>query len=186
MQVKSYDKLYLDILKIGRKKVGEGLSYNNLKKDLIKKGYDFNNDCIELSVKQWFSDSFCHQGQEDNPYNSILDLDNHLDCNFILKGDPSLRLIEYDTSKRSKRVAILSLAVALFAIGITLFQVVTIKDVELLEKQLELQEEELQILKRFEKEYYTSTNYLDVLKTIQNDSVSSLVSSGKVNKKLCK
>lgn len=186
MKVKSYDRLYLDILKIGRKKVGEGLSYNELKDLLIKKGYDFENDCIDLAVRQWFCDSFCHQGQEDNPYNSILDLNNHLDCNFILKGDASLRLIEYDTSKRSKWVAIISLGVALFAIGITIFQTLTNKDGELLEKQLKLQEEKLQILQRFEKEHYTPTNHSDVPKIIQNDSVSSSVSSDKVNNKAYK
>lgn len=186
MKVKNYDRLYLDILKIGRKKVGEGLSYNELKEHLIKKGYDFENDCIDLAVRQWFCDSFCHQGQEDNPYNSILDLDNHLDCSFILKGDSSLRLIEYDTSKRSKWVAIISLCVALFAIGITLFQTLTNKDGELLEQQLRLQEEKLQILQRFEKEHYTPTNRLDVPKTIDNDSASSSVSSDKVNNKAYK
>lgn len=122
MKTKNYEKLYLDILKIGRKNVSVGLSYSELKKHLTKKGYNFENDCIDLAVRQWFCDSFCHQGQEDNPYNSILDLDNHLECNFILKGDASLRLIEYDTSKRSEWVAIISLGVALFAIGITFFQ----------------------------------------------------------------
>lgn len=183
MKVKSYDRLYLDILKIGRKKVGEGLSYNKLKEHLIKKGYDFENDCIELAVKQWFCDSFCHQGQEDNPYNSILDLDNHLDCNFILKGDASLRLIEYDTSKRSKWVTIISLGVALFAIGITLFQTLTNKGEVLMEEQLKQQQEILKTLQEFEKEHYTPTNHLDVPKTIQNDSVFSSFSSYKVNNK---
>jgi hypothetical protein len=123
MKVRNYDRLYLDILKIGRKKVGVGLSYNELKELLIMKGYDFENDCINLAVRQWFYDSFCHQGLEDNQYNSILDLNNHLDCNFILKGDVSLRLIEYDTSKRSNFVAMISLGVAFSAICITLFQI---------------------------------------------------------------
>lgn len=169
MKVKSYDRLYLDILKIGRKKVGEGLSYNKLKEDLIKKGYDFENDCIELAVRQWFCDSFCHQGQEDNPYNSILDLNNHLKCNFILKGDASLRLIEYDTSKRSNCVAVTSLGVSFFAIGITLFQTLTNNDGVLLENQLKQREEKSQ---RFAKEFYPQTNHLNISKIIQNDSVS--------------
>lgn len=97
-QQPKYKKLYLDILMIGQNSVNTGLSFNDLKCKLEQKGYDFKNDCIELAVKQWFYDSFHHRGADDNEYKTIEDLDNHLDCNFILKGESCLKLISYRAS----------------------------------------------------------------------------------------
>ncbi len=53
-KTKNYDRLYLDILSTGMSRLATGLNYNDLKKLLEKKGYDFNNDCIEIATKQWF------------------------------------------------------------------------------------------------------------------------------------
>src|SRR6266496_2104360 len=117
----SYKKLYLAILKIGQEKVHEGLSYNHLKEILIKRGYPFDNDCIELSVKQWFYDSFHHIGADDNPYITIRDLENHLDCNFILKGESCLKLIGYQTSKNSWRNGIIAIIISFLAIAYTIW-----------------------------------------------------------------
>jgi hypothetical protein len=103
---KKYDNLYLDIIKIGRDKVGEGLSYNKLKSLLEKKGYDFGNDCIELAVKQWFINSFHHRGEDNKPITELKDLENHPDCNFILKGESSLLLITHQKSKNALMISL--------------------------------------------------------------------------------
>lgn len=52
-----------------------------------------------------------------------------------------------------------------------------------MEQQLKQQEEILKTIQEFENERYTPTNHSDAPKTIQNDSVSSPVSSDKVNNK---
>lgn len=113
---KNYDSLYLDILRIGRSKVSEGLSYNVLKELLQSKGYDFENDCIELAVKQWFIDSFTHYDQDLEPFQELKDLDEHLNCNFILKGESALTILEYETSKRNIKIAFYSLTVAMLSL----------------------------------------------------------------------
>tara|TARA_R110002049_G_scaffold133671_2_gene293072 strand:+ start:56 stop:421 length:366 start_codon:yes stop_codon:yes gene_type:complete len=118
--MKKYNTLYLDILKIGSIKLSDGLSYDVLKKELEKKGYDFENDCIELAVKQWFYDSFHHYA-DDNELTNVYDLENHLHCNFILKGASALKLIEFKTSRNRLRVAMCSLFIALIAIGFSIY-----------------------------------------------------------------
>lgn len=118
---KTYKKLYLKILKFGQIKVDKGLSYNDLKRELIQKGYDFDNDCIELAVKQWFYDSFHHIGADDNPYSNINDLNNHLDCNFILKGESCLKLLSYETSRNSWRNGLIAIGLSLTAISIAIY-----------------------------------------------------------------
>ena len=96
--IKKNNSLYIKILRIGQTLIDTGVSYNSLKKLLEKEGYNFENSCIELAVKQWFYDSFHHKGK-DGKLISLEDLDNHLDCNFILKGDSGLKLADHDTSK---------------------------------------------------------------------------------------
>jgi len=118
---KNYDELYLQIIKIGRSRVNEGLSYNDLISELKCRGYDIKNDCVELAVKQWFYQSFNHYGADDNPYTCVKDLDNHQDCQFILNGDACLRLIEYDTSRKSTIAGYISLILALIAIWYTVW-----------------------------------------------------------------
>ncbi|MBL7765795.1 MAG: hypothetical protein JNJ58_06875 [Chitinophagaceae bacterium] len=114
-----YKNLYLDILKIGQVCLHTGLSYNKLKYKLEEKGYDLTNDCIELAIKQWFYDCFHHRGQEDKKYESIDDLEQHLDCNFILKGESCLKLIGYRTSWFSMMTARIALLISFgaFIIG---------------------------------------------------------------------
>jgi hypothetical protein len=111
-QQPKYKRLYLDILKIGQNSVNTGLSFNDLKCKLEQKGYDFKNDCIELAVKQWFYDSFHHRGADDNQYKTIEDLDNHLDCNYNLKGESCLKLISYRASWFSMMTARFALAIS--------------------------------------------------------------------------
>jgi len=118
---KSYKKLYLRILRIGVNRVHEGVTYNELKAELVKQGYDFENDCIELSVKQWFYDSFNHTGADDNPYTSVKDLENHLDCSFILKGESCLKLLSYETSRNSWRNGIAAITLSLIAVSVAIY-----------------------------------------------------------------
>jgi hypothetical protein len=115
-----YDNLYIDILKIGRRTVGTGVSYETLKQKLESKGYDFNNDCIELAVKQWFFDCFHHRGEDNKPLTDINQLEKHLHCNFILKGETCIMLVEHEKSKRNIAIAWLSFTVALLTITYTL------------------------------------------------------------------
>jgi hypothetical protein len=122
----TYDKLYLTILKIGQKKVHSGLSYNQLKKILIDKGYDFDNTCIELSVKQWFYDSFHHISSHEE-LKTAHDIDGHADCAFILKGESCLKLLSYKTSRYSFRNGIIALIVSFTAVSYTIVHN-TIKD----------------------------------------------------------
>lgn len=121
-----YDELYLTILKIGRKKVKDGLSYNQLKAILEKEyKYDFTNSCIELAVKHWFMHNFVHY-----PCNSshpladgnycLSCLEQHLDCNFFLGGKACLALLEYENTQTTIKYSRYAVIVALltFIIGI--------------------------------------------------------------------
>lgn len=49
---KTYKTLYLAMLEVGQEKVQDGVSYNEIKSLLSKERYDFENDCVELAVKQ--------------------------------------------------------------------------------------------------------------------------------------
>jgi hypothetical protein len=118
---KNYDHLYLNILKIGQSKTETGLSYDVLKEELTKMGYDFENDCIELAVKQWFYDSFHHFACNEK-YDSWEDLDNHADCNCILKGESCLMLLDYRNSNNSNRAAWIALGLGVLAVLLTIYQ----------------------------------------------------------------
>jgi hypothetical protein len=107
----NYSKLYIDILKIGVNKLNTGLSYVVLKEELEKKGYNFNNDCIELAVKQWFFDCFHHRTSVDE-IEDLHDIDDHLKCNWVLKGDSCLTLVEHKTSIRNLRIAIIAIVIS--------------------------------------------------------------------------
>ncbi|KAA6332905.1 hypothetical protein EZS27_018636 [termite gut metagenome] len=133
MSSKNYDSLYLEILKIGIEKVNDGLSFNQLKNKLEKKGYDFENDCIELAVKQWFVDNFIHYEIIDEKIGgdikeTILEMvDNigklengHLDCNFILKGTACLALLQHKNARNSLHYTFGAFAVALIALIISI------------------------------------------------------------------
>ena len=115
----TYDKLYLTILEIGQEKVHSGLSYNKLKKLLTNKGYDFNNTCIELSVKQWFYDSFHHISSH-GEIKTAHDIDEHAECGFILKGESCLKLLSYKTSRYSFRNGIIALILSFTAVSYTI------------------------------------------------------------------
>jgi len=116
----NYDNLYIDVLKIGRKTAKDGLSYNTLKEELIKKNYDFSCDCIELAIKQWFYDNFHHKGS-DKKLVSFDDFENHLTCNFIMKGDACLKLIDYENSKRNILIAFISMFLAILSILFSIY-----------------------------------------------------------------
>lgn len=118
---RKYNNLYLDILELGQGKVEEGLSFNELKKKLSEKGYDFENDCIELAVKQWFYDSF-HHISADKEVKNAHDVDNHLDCNFILKGESCLKLISYKTSRFSFRNGLIAISISFLVMTYTIIR----------------------------------------------------------------
>jgi hypothetical protein len=121
MSKKTYKELYLSMLEIGQERVHEGVSYNQMRETLVRKGYKFDNDCIELAVKQWFYDSFHHTGADDNPFLSVKDLDNHLHCSFILKGESCLKLLDYQTSSNGVRVGFIALFISVVAVAFTIY-----------------------------------------------------------------
>jgi len=113
--IRKNNSLYVKILRIGLTFIDTGISYNGLKSLLEREGYDFNNNCIELAVKQWFYDSFHHKGK-DGKLVSLEDLDNHLDCGFILKGDSGLLLADHDASKMNLAVARKAMIISIIAL----------------------------------------------------------------------
>lgn len=122
-----YDNLYIEILQIGRANVEGGVSYNKIKSELEKKGYDFENDCIELAVKRWFYDSF-HHIVEEHQNVAFKDFDQHITCNFIMTGDACLKLIALETSenninlmKWSVGFALLAVVLAILSIAVTIY-----------------------------------------------------------------
>jgi len=121
---KTYKTLYLAMLEVGQEKVQDGVSYNEIKALLSKERYDFENDCVELAVKQWFYDSFHHRGADDNPLLDVRDLDRHLDCKFILKGESCLKLLSYQTSRNSVRVGVIAALISMMAVGLTIWGIV--------------------------------------------------------------
>ncbi|MCK8143400.1 hypothetical protein MW871_16025 [Flavobacterium sp. I-SCBP12n] len=113
--IKKNNAIYAKILRIGQTFIDTGVSYNKVKTLLENDGYDFENSCIEIAVKQWFFDSFHHKG-EDGKKVELEDLDNHLDCNFILKGDAGLTLADYDTSKMNLNIARKAMIISIIAL----------------------------------------------------------------------
>ena len=114
---KSYDSLYIDILKIGKKRIDDGLSYNDLIIKLKKKGYDLSgkNSCVELATRQWFFDTFHHRDKKDKEPD-FESFKWHLDCNFIMKGEACLKLIDHKISKRNILAAWIAAVIALSAL----------------------------------------------------------------------
>lgn len=119
---RTYDKLYLRILNIGQSMLGEGLSYNDLLEKLKHEGYDINNDCVEISIRHWFYESFFHIGNDENPYGCIANLENHKDCGFVLKGEHCLVLMEHKTSKRNIMIAWIAIILTIIGLAVSLYQ----------------------------------------------------------------
>lgn len=94
-------ELYLDVLRIGRR-MGV-LSFNDMKKCLVSKGYDWNK--IEDFVNKCFSESF--ESTESQGY--------------ILKADVIRWLLDYETS-RIKNIAIFLFSIVLMFIGYMAFR----------------------------------------------------------------
>ncbi|MCD0467018.1 hypothetical protein [Flavobacterium sp. ENC] len=106
-----YDSLYLDILKIGRANVESGLSFIRLREKLEQEGYDFSNYYIEVAVKTWFYDTFHHALSDHGPI-EYHELDSHLECNFVMKGDACLKLISYNNSSFNNKLTLYSVILA--------------------------------------------------------------------------
>jgi hypothetical protein len=112
------------------KNVNKGLSYTTLKLELENKGYDFNNSCVELAVKQWFVDNFNHYPHrkengnieseivyiDEINVNDIITLEKHLECNFILSGQACLTLLECKNVKHTLMCTIIAIIIAFIAI----------------------------------------------------------------------
>lgn len=112
---KNYKKLYLHILEIGVEQLDTGLTYEELKCLLEKKGYNFSNNCIEIAVKQWFFDCFHHKTSND-AIDNIDDIDDHLECSWILKGESCLILTEYKASSRNLNIAIIAIIISVVSL----------------------------------------------------------------------
>lgn len=109
--MKANDKLYLDILKIGRASVPTGLSYIRLKEGLQGLGYDFENPYVELACKVWYFDSFHHAAMDHRDI-GFEELDGHLECEFVMKGDACLKLLAHRNSVFNNRLTLYSVILA--------------------------------------------------------------------------
>lgn len=100
---KKYDDLYLDILQIGRERMLEGLSFNNLKELLKEKGYKVDNDCIEKAIIHCFLHSYSHYDNDEYEMvnNDLTEFEKHKNCNFILTGVSCLALMNYKNAQSS-------------------------------------------------------------------------------------
>jgi len=103
-QEKDYKDLYKTILEIGKSKVNNGLSYNNLIEKLDEQGFKID-DCSKLAVKKFFCDNFFHISNHRKPEPTPKNIERyHKDCNFVMKGEACLyleRLIELEQLKKS-------------------------------------------------------------------------------------
>lgn len=118
-----YDNLYIEILQIGRANVEGGLSYKDLKIELENKGYDFENDCIELAVKRWFFDSFHHIINEHGSI-SYENFEEHTSCNFIMTGDSCLKLVAFETSGNNINLMKWSVGLAITAVILSMLSMI--------------------------------------------------------------
>lgn len=105
--MRTNDKLYLDILKIGRTSVPTGLSYVRLQAQLRELGYDLENPYIELVTRVWYFDSF-HHAATDHRDIGFEELDKHVECEFVMKGDACLKLLAHRNSVFNNRLTLYS------------------------------------------------------------------------------
>ena len=120
---RNFDSLYLTMLEIGQSKVETGITYHELIFELQKRGYNIQSGCIELAIKHWFFNAFFHKADKDCPLTTLEDLDTHLGCDFILKGETSLLLLEHQNTKRTLNLARNAIYVGVIAAIITFFGV---------------------------------------------------------------
>lgn len=115
----SYNDLYITILKIGKDRMEDGISINQLKKELILRGFDLSNDCTERATLHCFLCNFVHYDRNEHKLDGDVDLSNidgHENCNFILRSDSCLAIIEHETSVRNIKIAMTALFVAILSI----------------------------------------------------------------------
>lgn len=116
---RNFDDLYLTILEIGQSRVERGITYNELVDELKRRKYDISSGCTELAVKNWFFNAFFHKADEECPLVKLSDLDTHLECDFILKGETSLQLLEHQNIKASVKLAKGAIVIAVIVTIIT-------------------------------------------------------------------
>lgn len=99
------DKLYLRILQLGRENLTEGLKFNSLISTLEQEGYTINN-CTNRSIREWFYNSFFHEEAhcQNGNFNNVQELDNHLNCGFVLKADTCMKLLQFEESEKSNKL----------------------------------------------------------------------------------
>ena len=97
--------IYKKVLEIGSECIECGISFNDLKKRLKNEGFDIDNECLNRCLREWFFNSFFHEETVcDKGSSSIKELDNHLDCNFILKAETCLRILSYEEAEKSNEL----------------------------------------------------------------------------------
>jgi hypothetical protein len=99
------ENIYRRVLEIGSECLTCGISFKQLKERLTDEGYDLENDCLERCLREWFFNSFFHEEMVcSHGTSSIHNLDDHYDCNFILKSDTCLKILSYQESEKSNRL----------------------------------------------------------------------------------
>lgn len=118
------DKLYLRILQLGRENLTEGLKFNALITTLQQEGYTINN-CTNRSIREWFYNSFFHEEAhcQNGNFNNVQELDNHLNCGFVLKADTCMKLLQFEESEKSnKQIEVLTSQTEIYQKQVKLLQ----------------------------------------------------------------
>jgi hypothetical protein len=118
MAEKSYNKLFPDILKIGMEYINTGISYEEMKRELERKGYKFGdepNSCKESTIQNWFADNFSEcvclfPKEQETDQKLLLDeyFRKHSQCKFIIEGKACLTYLNHKDTRRSKIYCLLA------------------------------------------------------------------------------
>lgn len=97
--------IYKRVLEIGSECLECGISFTDLKQRLKNENFNVDNECLNRCLREWFFNSFFHEETVcSNGNSSIKDLDKHLTCNFILKAETCLRILNYEESEKSNKL----------------------------------------------------------------------------------
>lgn len=100
--------IYKRVLEIGSECITCGISFNQLYHRLkYHENFEFDeNGCLERCLRQWFWHSFFHEEAHCPDVNDVKEIDNHLDCGFILKAESCMKLLTFKESEQNERAAL--------------------------------------------------------------------------------
>ena len=127
---RTYKDLYFRILQIGQSRLLTGISYNTLYKQLKDEGFDCENNCVDIAIRHCFVDSFFHI-TNDKEFTGIENLNEHQDCDFVLRNTQSFMLLEHQRSRNTLWIAWIALGLTMIGIAFTATQTnLTLKQIQ--------------------------------------------------------